>query len=69
MKKTLEENNREREILEENSKANEINSKFSSPHKSCGNEKQGLILNDSRKFAAFRASELKKRNKNLIEKY
>ena len=68
MKKTLEENNRERDILEENSK-HILNSKLSSPNKSVSNVKQGSILNDSRKLAAFRASELKKRNRTLIQKY
>ena len=70
MKKTLEENNRERDILKENSKKKDLNSKFSSAQKSeLKTDSQKSILSQSLKLVAYRASEIKKRNIELIESF
>ena len=66
MKKTLEANNREKDIREESKNGN---SRFTSPKKSDADETHKSAFSSSMKLAAYRASELKKRNKELIRKY
>lgn len=74
MKKTLEENNKEREInlLTDNDSARFKNMTFkyaSAPISNKNSDGHESIFSNSMKLAAYRASELKKRNKEFIKMY
>lgn len=74
-KKTLEENNKERDInlfTENNDSSRFKNMTFkysSAPVSNKNSDCHESIFSNSMKFAAFRASEMKKRNKDFIRKY
>ena len=74
MKKTLEENNKEREInlFNENETSKFKNQTFkyaSAPVSNKNSDVHDSIFSSSMKLAAYRASELKKKNQDLIQKY
>ena len=74
MKKTLEENNKEREInlINDHDSSVNKNMKFkyaSAPVSNKSSNKNESIFSNSMKLAAFRASELKKRNKEFTRLY
>lgn len=74
MKKTLEENNKEREInlVTENESERHRNDTLkyaSAPTSNKNSDTHESIFTHSMKLAAYRASELKKRNRDLIQKY
>ena len=73
MKKTLEENNKEREINifndDHSSRYNHSLKYVSAPVSNKHSDAADSIFSNSMKLAAFRASELKKRNRKLIMKY
>lgn len=74
MKKTLEENNKEREInlLNDHDSSMNKNMTFkyaSAPASNKSSNKHESIFSNSMKLAAFRASELKKRNKEFTKQY